>query len=126
MVRQIRAGVGPAVAPRIAAAFPAYAGPHRNVALSALDEFIDVKNRDGTAHLPTGSRNPARPATAADLVQRGLALIGSPDEVARQVALVAATGITDLFAMPDFGALPPELVVPSLRALAGLAHLGES
>lgn len=116
---EARAGRNPA----IAAAFPTYAGPEPERALDALDEFLVVKSHDGGAHRPTETVAGARPASARDLVRKDLALVGTPEAVARQLHRVASTGITDLFAIPDFGGLPPDQVVPSLRALAEVARL---
>ena len=123
MVRKIRAGVGTATHLALAAAFPMYAGPDPKAALAALDDFLAVKSTDGSAHLVPGGPARARATTARELVERGLALVGTPEEVRRQLDRVARTGITDLFAMPDLGGLPPSLVIPSLRSLAELVRL---
>ncbi len=122
-VRAVRQGVGVHSSPRIAAAFPTYVGPEPEVALAALDDFVGVKTHDGALHLPPGAPPTGPPTSSKALVERGLALVGRPEHVARQIEAVAATGITDLFAIPDFGGLSPDRVVRSLRALAALVHL---
>ncbi len=122
-VAAIRTGLGAGARPRIAAAFPIYVGPHPDEAMMALERFLEIKSDDGVGHLPTGTP-PIRPArTARELLRGDLALIGTPPEAARQIARVAGTGITDLFAIPDFGGLDPIAVVPSMEAIARIAGL---
>lgn len=123
LVRELRAELNGRATPRIAAAFPTYVGPHPEEAVVALDRFLAQKRVDGSAHLPVENRPKPSGASAAELVRRNLAVIGSPAEVAAQLREIAATGITDYFAVPDFGALAPERVIPSLRALATLGEL---
>ncbi len=122
-VRAIRAALGADTSLRIAAAFPAYVGPHPDEAVAALDRFLEVKSDDGIGHLPPGTPAPRPGRSAAELVRGGLAIIATPADAPAQVARIAETGITDLFAIPDFGGLDPITVVPSLEALARLAGL---
>ena len=123
LVRQFREGLNGRPAPRIGAAFPTYVGPDASSAVEALDRFLAQKHQDGNAHLLPEDRPNPSPVTAADLVHRNLAVIGTPHEAARQIDAITVTGITDFFAIPDFGALDPELVIPSLRELAKLENL---
>ncbi len=125
-VSQIHAALDGRPLPRIAAAFPTYVGPEPGPALDALDRFLAQKRSDGTAHLPPRERSASVEVTAADLVRRDLAVIGTPSTVRRQLKAIAATGISDVFAIPDFGGLRPELVTPSLAELAQLAGVPAS
>jgi alkanesulfonate monooxygenase SsuD/methylene tetrahydromethanopterin reductase-like flavin-dependent oxidoreductase (luciferase family) len=57
------------------------------------------------------------------LVGRNLAVIGSPSDASEQIREIAAIGITDFFAIPDFGGLRPAAVGRSLEAIARVAGL---
>ncbi|MFY9716379.1 MAG: hypothetical protein WAK40_00350 [Thermoplasmata archaeon] len=108
---------------QIAAAFPTYVGPDPTPGFRALDRFLGQKHEDGTAHRAKESRPQHSGTTAADLVRQNLAAIGTPAEVARQLAAIEATGVTDYFAIPDFCALEPDRVISSPRVPANLATL---
>jgi alkanesulfonate monooxygenase SsuD/methylene tetrahydromethanopterin reductase-like flavin-dependent oxidoreductase (luciferase family) len=123
LVQGLRDELGGARVPRVAAAFPTYVGPDPSVALEALDRFLGQKHHDGTAHLAKEARPERSRTTAADLVRKNLAVIGTPAEAARQISAIEATGITDYFAIPDFGVLEPDRVKSSLRELAKLGNL---
>ena len=122
-VAAVRASLPPGRAARIAAAFPVYVGEAEAPALYALDRFLAGKHRDGTAHLPAVDRPPRPTVDAAELVRRNLAVIGRSGPAVRQLKEIAATGITDLFVIPDFGGLAPALVTRSLAEIAAAIGL---
>lgn len=117
-VSAIRTGAGTDPATRFAAAFPTYVGEDPSIGLEALSRFLEQKHEDGTGHLEAAHRPAPLGLRAEELVRANLAIVGRPEEVRHQVAEIAATGITDLFMIPDFGGLSPDAVLGTLAHFA--------
>lgn len=96
-----QAGTAPA---EVAAALHCHVGPRAD-AQPYLDRYV-------------GSRLLARHRSYDQLIEAGLLLAGSPEEVATQLNRVGEQGVDHVLLLANFGAMPHELVAASLTRFA--------
>jgi alkanesulfonate monooxygenase SsuD/methylene tetrahydromethanopterin reductase-like flavin-dependent oxidoreductase (luciferase family) len=112
------------LAGRSLAAMHIYVGPETDRAMRALERFLATRPPVGESSRPAGSFPDAR-GHADRLRGTGLALVGTEAEVRPRLEEILRSGLTDLVGIFDFGALPGDLVVDSMRRWCRMvANLG--
>ena len=117
-VREFRADLPAGRAAEVSAAFHIYAGEDARTGVSALQRYLDTRQRTGSIHYQEKVRRDPRLANAHALVRSGLAYAGSRDspDLADWLSRVAATGVDELLGIFDFGGLPVPDGVRSMEA----------
>jgi alkanesulfonate monooxygenase SsuD/methylene tetrahydromethanopterin reductase-like flavin-dependent oxidoreductase (luciferase family) len=116
-VREYRSHLPPGAHGEVAAALHVYAGPHPELARSALQRYLDSRLATQSAFYQEKVRRDPAHANAATIETAGWALFGSAEEVAARLRAFATTGVDEVLGIFDFGGLPPDEVGRSVRAL---------
>jgi hypothetical protein len=125
-VAEYRAALPPSVPPRVLAAVPVHAGAPVGEAERALQRFLDSRASPAG---PEYARHLARYPhlrSASGLAEEGLALVGNPGVIRDGVGELRARGVTDLAGIFDFGGLPTEDAVASMRRFSDWMRLREA
>jgi alkanesulfonate monooxygenase SsuD/methylene tetrahydromethanopterin reductase-like flavin-dependent oxidoreductase (luciferase family) len=94
-----------------------YAGLHPEQARRALQRYLDSRLATQSAFYQEKVRRDPTSANAATIEEAGWAIFGSAREVAGRLREFAATGVDEVLGIFDFGGLPSDEVVQSVRAL---------
>jgi alkanesulfonate monooxygenase SsuD/methylene tetrahydromethanopterin reductase-like flavin-dependent oxidoreductase (luciferase family) len=123
-VRMYRAALPEGVPGRVAVALHLYAGPHPALARAALQRYLDGRLQIHSTHYVQRVEHDPHAATAEGVERSGLALLGSPHEVAEKLHAFEEMGVDELLGIFDFGALPPPEVAASVAALGAELRSG--
>ncbi len=116
-IAEYRAALPPGSSGEVAAAVHVYVGEETAPARTAFRRYVESRIASGSTHLlAKGERDPGH-ATPEGIEQSGLAVLGRAPEVVPRLEAFARAGVDELLAIVDFGALGPELVRSSVRAL---------
>jgi alkanesulfonate monooxygenase SsuD/methylene tetrahydromethanopterin reductase-like flavin-dependent oxidoreductase (luciferase family) len=113
------------VEPRVLAAFHVGVG-RRERTLQRLQRFLDSRPDPEDPELAAYRSGHPDLVVAEHLVDRGLALVGSPSELQERVRELRATGVTDLVGIFDFGGATLRETVEAMRAWAVIVGLPAS
>ncbi len=116
-VREYRSHLPAGAHGEVAAALHLYAGPHPDRARLALQRYLDSRLATQSAFYQEKVRRDPAHANAATIEKSGWAIFGTPEEVAKRLHAFAATGVNEVLGIFDFGGLPSEEVLRSVRAL---------
>ncbi len=98
-----------------------YAGPHPERARAALQRYLDSRLATQSAFYQDKVRRDPRHGSAAAIEDAGWALLGSVEQVRSGLGRFEAAGVDELLGIFDFGGLPIDEVVGSVRALGPVA-----
>ncbi len=101
----------------VAAALHLYAGAHPERARHALQRYLDSRLATQSSFYQEKVRRDPTSANAATIEEAGWAVFGSPGKVAARLREFEATGVDEVLGIFDFGGLPSDEVVRSVRAL---------
>lgn len=104
----------------VAVALHIYAGAEPEAARAALQRYLDARLSTQSSFYEAKVREDPRHASAATIESIGFALIGPPREVAGRLEAFRRIGVDEVLGIFDFGGLPLEQVVGSVRALGPL------
>lgn len=116
-IAEFRAALPPGVEAPVAAAVHVYAGPHVVEARAALQRYLDERLAGQSAFFQAKVGRDPSAARVESIEASGLALVGSPEEVARRCRAFAQAGVDELLGIFDFGGLPSEWASESVREL---------
>ncbi|MCI4344653.1 MAG: LLM class flavin-dependent oxidoreductase [Thermoplasmata archaeon] len=106
----------------VAVALHLYAGAHPEEARAALQRYLDARLSTQSSFYEAKVRQDPRHASGATIEASGFALIGSPQEVAERLEAFRRMGVDEVLGIFDFGGLPLDQVVGSVRALGPLVR----
>ena len=104
----------------VAAAVHLYAGPRPDRARVHLGRYLESRRQTQSAHYLERVREDPHRADPEFLEEAGFALFGSAPEVAERLRAYARAGVDEILGIFDFGGLPTEEVVGSVRSLGAL------
>lgn len=116
-VREYRTGLPSGVPGRVAAAVHVYAGEHPGRARAALQRYLDARLAHQSTHFRAKVERDPRQSRAEAVEAAGFALFGAPREVASRLDAWARAGVDELLGIFDFGGLPGDDVLGSVRSL---------
>ena len=116
-IREFRAALPSGNRAGVTVGLHLYAGEHPDRARSALDRFLESRLRTQSTFYQAKSAADAHRASRAGLEESDLALIGSPREVAERLEGFRRIGVDEVAGIFDFGGLPTDDVLASVRAL---------
>ena len=102
----------------VSVALHVYAGEHPQRAREALQRYLDSRRATRSTFFEAKVREHPEQARAESLEAAGWAAIGRPDEVVQRLAPLARAGVDELLGIFDFGGVPREEVVGSVKRLA--------
>ncbi|HUI38413.1 MAG TPA: LLM class flavin-dependent oxidoreductase, partial [Thermoplasmata archaeon] len=102
----------------VSAALHVYAGPHPDHARAALQRYLDSRRVTQSAFYQEKVRRDSRHAFATVIERSGFAAIGSAAEVSERLERFREAGVDELLGIFDFGGLPVEEAIESVRAIA--------
>jgi len=117
-VEEYRRALPPDGRGEVAVAVHVYGGEHVGRAREAFRRYVQSRLETGSKFLEQKTHDRPAHATPEAIEARGLAVFGSPAEVARQLDRYARIGVDELLGIFDFGGLPAEEVAASVRAVA--------
>ncbi len=94
-----------------------YVGPHPDRARDALQRYLDSRLATQSAFYQEKVRRDPHHASARAIEEAGWALLGSPDEVRAGLRRFEEAGVDELLGIFDFGGLPIDEVLGSIRGL---------
>jgi alkanesulfonate monooxygenase SsuD/methylene tetrahydromethanopterin reductase-like flavin-dependent oxidoreductase (luciferase family) len=106
----------------VAVALHLYAGNEPETGRAALQRYLTSRLSTQSSFYEAKVRQDPRHASAATIEASGLALIGSAREVADRLEAFRRIGVDEVLGIFDFGGLPLEQVVGSVRALGPLVR----
>jgi len=114
-VHDYRSALPPGRSGEVAAAVHLYAGDQPELARRAFGRYVESRLESGSTFLR--QKQLERPAHASPqaIEESGLAAFGTPEEVVRSLERYAALGIDELLGIFDFGGLPADEVLRSVR-----------
>ncbi len=116
-IREYRAALPPDFRGEVLAAVHVYAGPHPDRARAALQRYLDSRRAThGSFYEARVERDP-RQGHAPVIEAAGWAIFGTPADVAARLDHFAVAGIDELVGIFDFGGLPIDEVLGSVRSL---------
>jgi len=101
----------------VAAAVHLYGGERVDLAREAFHRYVRSRHATGSTFLERKTQERPEHATPEAMEQADLAVFGEPTEVVRRLERYAAAGVDDLLGIFDFGGLPTDEVVRSVRAV---------
>ena len=116
-IREFRSALPPGQTAEVAVGLHLYAGDHPDRARAALDRFLTSRLQTQSTFYQAKAAHHPHQASRSGLEESGLALLGSPSEVVGRLEAYRAAGVDEVLGMVDFGGLPTEDVVGSVRAL---------
>lgn len=119
-IREYRSHLPPGNPGRVAVALHVYAGREPERARRALDRYLSTRRETGSTYYLSKLEHHPEAATAAGIEAADLAFLGSAGVVAEKLGRLRALGVDELLAIVDFGDLPFELSLESVRALGSL------
>lgn len=122
-IDEYRRALPQGVAGEVAVALHVYAGERVGRAREAFRRYVQSRLETGSTFLERKSRERPAHATPEAIEQSGFALFGAPEEVVQGLDRFARIGVDELLGIFDFGGLPVEEVLGSVRAV-GKARLG--
>ncbi len=122
-VQLFRDALPPGAKARVAAAFHVFVGEDRKPGLEALRTYLGERLSTHSTHYAARVGKDPEGSSAEGLIERGLALVGTPEEILARLPQIEATGVTDLFGIFDFGGLSPARSRASLRRFSQLVGL---
>ena len=117
-IDEYRRALPPGASGQVAVALHLYAGANVGAAREAFRRYVQSRLETGSAFLAQKTKERPQHASPEAIEQTGLALFGSPEEVAQRMDRFARIGVDELLGIFDFGGLPPEEVAGSVRAVA--------
>jgi alkanesulfonate monooxygenase SsuD/methylene tetrahydromethanopterin reductase-like flavin-dependent oxidoreductase (luciferase family) len=116
-IREFRAALPGGTGAEVAVALHLYAGDHPDRGRAALDRFLESRLQTQSTHYQAKAARHPHAASRAGLEASGLALLGAPAEVAERLLPLAEAGVDEVLGIVDFGGLPIEDSIGSVRAL---------
>ncbi len=123
-IREFRAALPPGSQAEVAAAVHLYVGPRPERARRAFREYLDARLRTQSTHYQAKAARDPHHASPEALEAAGFALFGAPDQVTPGLRELARIGVDEVLGIFDFGGLPPEEVLSSVRALGPAVGAG--
>ena len=118
-----RGALPPGLEVRVAAAFHVFVGEDPKPGVEALRTYLGERLSTQSTHYAARAGKDPEGSSAEGLIERSLALVGTPEEIRGRLLQIEATGITDLLGIFDFGGLSPARSRRSLRSFAQLVGL---
>ena len=112
-----RAAGPPGFAGEVRVAMHVYAGASRAHGERALQSYLDSRLASQSAHFQEKVAADPEHARADTIDRHGLALLTTPDELPGRLGPLAELGIDELLAIVDFGGLPLDESLATVRAL---------
>jgi alkanesulfonate monooxygenase SsuD/methylene tetrahydromethanopterin reductase-like flavin-dependent oxidoreductase (luciferase family) len=100
----------------VAVALHVFAGDELGPAREAFRRYVRSRLDTGSTFLERKTRDRPEHASPEAIERSGLALFGTPEEVAQRLEGFARIGVDELLGIFDFGGLPPEQVARSVRS----------
>ncbi|MCI4360047.1 MAG: LLM class flavin-dependent oxidoreductase [Thermoplasmata archaeon] len=116
-IAEYRAALPTGSSGQVAAAVHLYAGTAPKVARSALQVYLDSRLATQSKFYQERVRKDPTARSARSIEEAGLALIGSPEEVALGLERFRDAGVDELLGIFDFGGLPMDEVRGSVQAI---------
>ena len=116
-VREFRAAVPAGAASEVAVALHLYAGDGPETARASLQRYLDRRLATQSRFYQEKVRADPRHASARTIEESGFALFGKPVDVASRLEEFRRIGVDEVVGIFDFGGLPHEAVLASIRAL---------
>jgi alkanesulfonate monooxygenase SsuD/methylene tetrahydromethanopterin reductase-like flavin-dependent oxidoreductase (luciferase family) len=104
---------------RVAAVFHVYIGKKER-GLKALRRYIEGRKSARSVLYSSKVSRSSKAAEPEKLVENGLALIGQHEEVRKQLLRIRSTGVTDICGLFDFGGIPTDKVLSSMREFVSI------
>ena len=116
-IREFRSAIPPGSPAGVTVGLHLYAGEHPERARAALDRFLESRLKTQSTFYQAKSANHPAEASRNGLEESDLALIGSPRDVVQRLEQFRGIGVDEVAGIFDFGGLPREEVIASVRAL---------
>ncbi len=116
-VREFRSHLPAGSRAQVAAAVHLYAGDRPGLARTALQRYLDARHATQSTFYRQKAAEDPHAASREGLERAGFALIGSAREVRQGLDRYRQAGVDEVLGIFDFGGLPPEESLGSLRAL---------
>jgi hypothetical protein len=117
-VAEYREALPSSVPPRVLVAVPVHAGAGADRAERALQRFLDSRAAPGGPEYASHLARHPQLRRASGLIEEGLAIVGNERTVRERVDQLRACGATHLAGIFDFGALPTEASIASMRGFS--------
>lgn len=116
-VREYRAALPAGTPGSVGAAFHVYAGSRPDRARAALQRYLDSRLATQSTFFRAKVERDPHLASVRALEEAGFAAIGAPRDVASHLRGFGKLGLDEVLGIFDFGGLPPDDAVASVRAL---------
>ncbi len=117
-IREFRRHVPGTGTSEVAVALHIYAGDHPAEARSSLQRYLDGRLATQSTFYQRKVQEDSRHGSAETIERSGLALIGGPSDVREKLDAFRAIGVDEILGILDFGGLPLEYVLETIRALS--------
>jgi alkanesulfonate monooxygenase SsuD/methylene tetrahydromethanopterin reductase-like flavin-dependent oxidoreductase (luciferase family) len=124
-IRQFRAALPAGSSAEVAVALHVYAGEHVDRARTAFRRYLHDRLAHQSTHLAAKAARDPHQVDPTAIEAAGLAAFGSAHEVLERLRALSRIGVDEALGIFDFGGLPSEDAVASVRAL-GQAFQAES
>lgn len=116
-IEEYRAALPPGSKGHVSVALHLYAGSHPDRARAALQRYLDARVAHQSTFLVQKAHADPSSVTVESIERQGFALFGDAEQVADRVRGFAQIGVDEVLGIFDFGGLPLEDVLGSVRAL---------
>ncbi len=116
-IREYRAALPGGARAEVAVAVHLYVGAHPPRARQAFSDYLSSRLSTQSTHYQAKVARDPHHASAEALERAGFALFGSLEEVLPGLRALAEIGVDEVLGIFDFGGLPPDDVLASVRAV---------